>query len=85
MIKHAGAASVCITVAHTPGAVELDISDDGCGPPGTGQGADRAGGHGLIGMRERLALYGGELHAGARTGGGFQVTARIPIDEDGGA
>ena len=85
VIKHAGAARVCITVVHTSGAVELDISDGGCGPSGAGLGADRAGGHGLIGMRERLALYGGELHARARTGGGFQVTARIPIDEDGGA
>ena len=44
--------------------------------------AEHAAGHGLIGMRERLALYGGEMHAGGRPGGGFQITARIPIDED---
>ena len=81
MIKHAGATSVRIGVVHTAGAVELDISDDGCGPK-AGADVERADGHGLAGMRERLALYGGELHAGARVGGGFQITARIPIDED---
>jgi signal transduction histidine kinase len=81
VIKHASAARVCIRVVHPPGAVELDISDDGCGLQPAG-GVEHAAGHGLIGMRERLALYGGEMHAGSRPGGGFRLTARIPIDED---
>jgi signal transduction histidine kinase len=38
-------------------------------------------GHGLLGMRERVALYGGSLHVGPRHGGGFEVGARIPFDE----
>jgi signal transduction histidine kinase len=71
---------VRITVIHTPSAVELDISDDGCGPK-PDAAVERAAGHGLIGMRERLAVYGGDLHAGEGPGGGFQVSARIPIDE----
>ena len=39
----------------------------------------RAGGHGLLGMRERVSLFGGELRAGARPGGGFAVSARFPL------
>lgn len=81
VIKHAGAARVCIRVVHTAWAVELDISDDGCGPQPAAS-VEHAAGHGLIGMRERLALYGGEMHAGSGPSGGFQLMARIPIDED---
>jgi signal transduction histidine kinase len=79
VIKHAGAGNAAITVVHTPEAVELRIRDDGCGPSAAA-GAGPAAGHGLIGMQERLALYGGEMRVGGRTGGGFWVRARIPID-----
>ena len=79
VIKHAGATRASITVVHTRDAVELSVVDNGCGPKADRRVAD-AGGHGLIGMRERLVVYGGELHVGERPGGGFQVTARIPID-----
>jgi signal transduction histidine kinase len=80
VIKHADAAGAWVRVVHTPGAVELEISDDG---RGSGGGSEtHAAGHGLIGMRERIALYGGAVHVGDRPGGGFRVTARIPIDED---
>lgn len=79
VIKHADAASVAVMVAYTQAAVELSIRDDGCGSRDT-VAAGCPAGHGLIGMRERLLLYGGETHTGGRSGGGFEVTARIPID-----
>jgi signal transduction histidine kinase len=55
--------------------IELEVADDGCGP-----GPDRNGaGHGIIGMRERAALYGGSLATGPADGGGFVVRAVLPI------
>jgi signal transduction histidine kinase len=62
-------------VSYQPHALALEISDDGRGS------SNRAGdGHGLVGMRERVALYGGELEAGPRAGGGFGVRARLPLE-----
>jgi signal transduction histidine kinase len=75
-LKHAGPARARITVRYGPGAVELEISDDGRGPaPGA-----RPGGHGLVGMRERVALYGGSLRSGSRSEGGYEISARLPFD-----
>jgi signal transduction histidine kinase len=73
-IKHAGPAKARLTVRYRPDTLELEIVDDGHGD-GTGDGT----GHGLIGMRERAALYGGELRAGAREDGGYAVRVRLPI------
>jgi signal transduction histidine kinase len=75
-IKHAGAAHAAVTVRYRPEAVELEVADDG-----RGEAPDVApppGGHGLVGMRERVAMYGGELETGARAEGGFAVKARLP-------
>ncbi len=66
-------------VRYEPEALELEIADDGPGPPEDGA---RAGGHGLIGMYERAALFGGTLEAGGRPGGGFHVRARLPADAE---
>jgi len=74
-IKHAGPAHAEITMTFTPHALELEVCDDGCGAPDT---AALGLGHGLVGMRERLALIGGELSAGVRIGGGFRLYARLP-------
>jgi signal transduction histidine kinase len=74
--KHAGAARAWVVVRYEQRTVELEIGDDGGGPNGTRPA--RNGGHGLIGMRERAALYGGTLDAGGRPGGGFAVRARLP-------
>ena len=74
-IKHAGAAPTSVTVRWETSRLELAIVDSG------GQGHERASGsgHGLVGMRERMRLYGGELRAGRRAGGGFEVVARLPL------
>jgi signal transduction histidine kinase len=77
--KHAGGASARVVVRYEPRAVALEIEDDGRGPNGS---PPRAGsGHGLIGMRERVALYGGTLGVGRRVSGGFTVRARLPLGE----
>ncbi len=78
VLKHAGEASADVVVAYHPDALELTVTDDGRSPVAT---APREG-HGLPGMRERAALFGGTLTAGPRPVGGFQVRARIP---DGGS
>ena len=77
-IKHAGPARARVNVSIDAQAVELEVSDTGHGPA-RGHESDGAG-HGLIGMSERVALYGGELRTGRSAGGGFEVRARIPLD-----
>ena len=74
-LRHAGGASARVVVRYEPDAVELEVADDG---PGSPADAEASGGHGLIGMRERVQLFGGELEAGPRPGGGFLVRARLP-------
>jgi signal transduction histidine kinase len=76
-IRHAGPARVTVSLTFRPDELELRVADDGRGPRDAGHGADR--GQGIVGMRERAALLGGELTAGARPGGGFQVQARLPL------
>jgi signal transduction histidine kinase len=74
--KHAGDASATVTVRSGPEALELVVDNDGAGSQNGG-----GGGHGLVGMRERVALFGGELQAGPQPGGGFRVRARLPLGE----
>jgi signal transduction histidine kinase len=76
--KHGGG-SACVTLEYTQGELAIEVGNDGGGERnGTG------GGHGLIGMRERAALYGGTLEAGPRPGGGFAVRATLPLLRSGG-
>ncbi|MCZ7422813.1 MULTISPECIES: sensor histidine kinase [unclassified Micromonospora] len=75
-LKHAGTATAQVRVGFGGDAVEVEVTDTGRGPsPDT----DRIG-HGLVGMRERVGLYGGILRTGARSGGGYRVYARIPVE-----
>ncbi|WP_310528200.1 histidine kinase [Nocardioides sp.] len=74
-LRHAGAARVQVHVRYCQDAVEVEVADDGTTP-----NTDSAGGHGLIGMSERVALYGGSLHAGHRPEGGYLVQAHLPVD-----
>jgi len=76
-LKHAPGARARVLLRYEPEALVLEVADDGPGPPADPQGS---GGHGLIGMRERVQLFGGELRTGPRPGGGFLVRARLPVD-----
>ncbi|MDA0140809.1 sensor histidine kinase [Solirubrobacter sp. CPCC 204708] len=76
--KHADAHHAWVTVRCPGRALELEIADDGRGPDGSGPAP--GGGHGLVGMRERVALYGGSLDLGRHGSGGFLVRARLPIE-----
>jgi signal transduction histidine kinase len=64
-------------ISYRERALELDVVDDGHRRPVDVNGA----GHGLIGMRERVALYGGTLEAGTRDGGGYAIRARLPFGD----
>jgi signal transduction histidine kinase len=77
-LKHAGSARASVTVSYEPNEVALSIEDDGEGTRDGYELSDAGGGHGLVGMRERVALYGGIVQAGRRRGGGFAVRARLP-------
>ena len=74
VVKHAGTATVEVTVRYARDSVQVEVCDDGRSGDGS-----TSGGNGLIGMRERVAMLGGEFHAGARQDGGFAVFARLPI------
>ncbi|WP_270258519.1 sensor histidine kinase [Kocuria marina] len=66
-----------VSVTYRPDAVELTVTDDGREPAAVAAGA--GGGHGLVGMRERVDAYGGSLRAGPRPGGGYEVHATLPL------
>jgi signal transduction histidine kinase len=73
-LKHAGDAHASVHVLYRADSLEIEIVDDGGGVPAPVSG----GGHGLVGMRERVALYGGRLDAGRRPSGGFAVRVLLP-------
>jgi len=74
-LKHARATHADVTVRYRPDELELEVADDGKGPA-TANGH----GHGLVGIRERVQIYGGEMSAGAAPAGGFVLSARLPVD-----
>ncbi|MEU4833390.1 sensor histidine kinase [Streptosporangium sp. NPDC023615] len=80
-LRHAGPrARAWVTVRHEPDALAVSVADDGLGP-GAGGDDEEVTGHGLAGIRERVALYGGLLRIGPRPGGGFEVDARFPLKD----
>ena len=73
-LKHAGPAQASVRVRYDADCLELEIADTGHGTANGG-----SSGHGVIGMRERVAVFGGELASGPRRGGGYSVRARLPL------
>jgi signal transduction histidine kinase len=76
VLKHSHPTQVSVTLAFRDQGLEVEVVDDGL-PVGDGAAAT---GHGIVGMRERVALLGGELETGRRAGGGFRVVARLPVE-----
>lgn len=74
VVKHAGATRAEVLVHYGDGFVEVTVKDNG-----QGVGNGDSGGHGLVGMRERVSVYGGELDAGPQTGGGYRLHAKLPL------
>jgi signal transduction histidine kinase len=74
-LKHAHARRAEITLRYADDQLAIDVTDDGRGATSNGDP-----GQGLIGMRERVALYDGDLKAGPRAEGGFAVSARFPLE-----
>jgi signal transduction histidine kinase len=75
-IKHAHAHEARVRIGYAPSEVRIGVRDDGAGAAAAGDGL----GHGLIGVRERVKIYGGEMQAGRVDGGGFELSTRFPID-----
>jgi signal transduction histidine kinase len=65
-----------VRVTYRPDGIEVEVQDTGSAAVAVG-----SGGHGLVGMRERAGLYGGEFEAGSLAGGGWRVRVRIPLAE----
>jgi signal transduction histidine kinase len=76
-LKHAHADRAEVLVRYEDGRVEVSVSDDG-----RGNGHPSADGHGLVGIRERVGAYGGELEAGALPGGGYRLRASLPVTSE---
>jgi signal transduction histidine kinase len=77
-LKHAGSARARVHIRRGPDALTIDVVDDGSGRPARDSFAP---GHGLVGMRERVALFGGTLNAAPRPDGGFAVHAWLPLTD----
>jgi signal transduction histidine kinase len=77
VIRHAGPAAATVSVTYRPDEVDIDVTDTGHGPKAGP--ADTTAGHGQAGMRERAASVGGTVQTGPGPGGGYQVTARLPV------
>ena len=73
-LKHARASAADVTVRYRPDELRLEVRDDGAGPA-----ASDGLGHGLVGIRERVKIYGGDMSAGTANGGGFVLSTRLPI------
>lgn len=79
ILKHANARQARIVVTREQGGLQVLVSDDGVG---AAPAPESGGGHGLIGLRERVSLYGGDLRAGSAATGGFEVEASLPLRAD---
>jgi signal transduction histidine kinase len=76
-LKHSGGTTATVRVDYQATALEIEVLDDGSG---TGRSSSTVGGHGLMGMRERVSLHSGHLRAGVTPHGGFAVHATFPLN-----
>ena len=81
VVRHAPGAAATVTVRREPGALLVEVTDDGRASGAAAESRHGAG-HGLAGMGERVRAAGGSLEAGAVPGGGFSVRASLPLDEE---
>jgi signal transduction histidine kinase len=79
VVKHAGPARARLTIRYRDQDVMVEVTDDGRGAAAIAGDGPAGTGHGLLGMRERVAAFGGDLEVGPRPGGGFRVAARLPL------
>lgn len=80
VLKHAGATQVDVAIRHRPGRIEIDVIDDGAA--GSRKPAAPGAGHGLLGMAERVSIFGGTVSTGPRAEGGWAVRARLPVGSE---
>ncbi|HYK70136.1 MAG TPA: histidine kinase [Streptosporangiaceae bacterium] len=80
VLKHAGKPATTVRVDCSDGSLLLEVTDAGRSMPSVGPVAVPGSGRGLFGLRERVAVYGGEVDAGPQPGGGWRVRARIPVE-----
>jgi signal transduction histidine kinase len=80
--KHAAGARASLRLSYRPAALRIVVENEGGDSPATRQARPAASGHGIRGMRERVAIVGGSLSAGPRSGGGFQVSAMLPLAQE---
>jgi signal transduction histidine kinase len=79
-LKHARASHADVTLRYAPDELRIEIRDDGTD---TGAATSNGLGHGLVGIRERVKIYGGEMSAGRAPGGGFVLSTWLPVSGDG--
>jgi signal transduction histidine kinase len=80
VLKHAGKPATTVSVDFRDGSLLLEVTDSGRPMPAVGPVAVPGSGRGLLGLRERVSVYGGEIDAGPRPGGGWLLRARIPVE-----
>ena len=88
VLKHGGGAPTRVAMSFSDDGLDLSVTDSGPNLPLPASGgrtrlSGPEGGHGIIGMRERVAMFGGDLQAGPLPGGGYEVRAHIPCDRRG--
>src|ERR687898_2154075 len=79
VLKHSHPTHITVTLSFRGSRLEVEVVDDGARQPDQ---SDATAGHGIVGMRERVALLGGELETGSRVGGGYRVAAWLPVGGD---
>jgi signal transduction histidine kinase len=81
VLKHARASHADVTVCYRPDGLRTEVRDDGIGAAAS-NGLGIGHGHGLVGIRERVKIYGGEMTTGTANGGGFVLSTRLPLGGD---